>query len=110
MSDEASLLDILTFGRRAIRAAKEKDSFLRDEIAQSAVAYCISVMGEGAKRLSPEFQKSHPEVNWSDVAKMRDLLVHAYHRVDWNVVWETVTTSIPETLRVIENLVPRKNQ
>ncbi len=75
MSDEASLLDILTFGRRAIRAAKEKDSFLRDEVAQSAVAYCIGVMGEGAKRLSPEFQKSHPEVNWSDIAKMRDLLV-----------------------------------
>jgi uncharacterized protein with HEPN domain len=110
MSDEAGLLDILTYGRRAIRAAKEKDSFLRDEIAQSAVAYCISVMGEAAKRLSPEFQMSHPEVNWSDIAKMRDLLVHAYHRVDWNVVWETVTTSIPETLRVIENLVPPKNQ
>lgn len=62
MSDEASLLDVLTYGRRAIRAAKEKDVFLRDEVAQSAVAYCISVMDEAAKRLSPEFQKSHPEV------------------------------------------------
>lgn len=50
MSDEAVLLDVLTYGRRAIRAAKEKDSFLRDEIAQSAVAYCISVMGEAMTR------------------------------------------------------------
>jgi uncharacterized protein with HEPN domain len=49
-------------------------------------------------------------VNWSDIAKMRDLLVHAYHRVDWNIVWETVTTSIPETLRLIEKLVPPKNE
>lgn len=78
MSDEASLLDVLTYGRRAIRAAKEKDAFLRDEVAQSAVAYCISVMGEAVKRLSPEFQQSHPEVNWSDIAKMRDFLVHTY--------------------------------
>ena len=69
MSDEASLLDVLNYGRRAIRAAKEKDAFLRDEVAQSAVAYCISVMGEAVKRLSPEFQQSHPEVNWSDIAK-----------------------------------------
>jgi len=60
------------------------------------------------KRLSPEFQQSHLEVNWSDLAKMRDLLVHAYHRVDWNVVWETVTISIPETLRLIEKLIPPK--
>jgi hypothetical protein len=44
MSDEAVLLDVLTHGRRAIRAAKQKDAFLHDEIAQSAVAYCISVM------------------------------------------------------------------
>ena len=110
MSDEAVLLDILTHGRRAIRAAREKDAFLRDEIAQSAVAYSISVKGEAVKRLSPEFQQQHPEVNWSDIAKMRDLLVHAYHLVDWNVVWDTVTTSIPETLRVIEKLVPPKDE
>ena len=109
ISDEAVLLDVLTHGRRAIRAAKPKDAFLGDEIAQSAVAYCISVMGEAVKRLSPEFQRCHPEVNWSDIAKMRDLLVHAYHRVDWNIVWNTITTSIPETLRLIEKLVPPRN-
>ena len=85
MNDEASLLDILIYGRRAIRAANEKDVFLRDEIAQSAVAYCISVMGEAVKRISPEFQKGHPEVEWSDIARMRDLLVHAYHRVNWEM-------------------------
>jgi uncharacterized protein with HEPN domain len=68
------------------------------------------VLGEAVKRLSPEFQQSHPEVNWSDIAKMRDLLVHAYHRVDWKVVWETVTTSIPETLDLIEKLVPPKEK
>ena len=110
MSDEANLLDVLTYARRAIRAAKEKDAILRDEVAQSAVAYCISVMGEAVKRLSPGFQRSHPEVNWSDIAKMRVLLVHAYHRVHWTVVWDTVTTSIPETLRLIEKLVPPKEK
>jgi hypothetical protein len=39
MSNEAVLLDVLTHARRAIRAAKQKDAFLRDEIAQSAVAF-----------------------------------------------------------------------
>jgi uncharacterized protein with HEPN domain len=108
MNDEAKLLDIVNYGRRAVRAAKTKDVFLSDEVAQSAVAYCISVMGEAVKRISPEFQKSHAEVKWSDIAKMRDLLVHAYHRVNWTVVWDTVTNSIPETLDKIEKLIPRR--
>ena len=106
MSDDASLLDLLIYGRRAMRAAKEKEAFLHDEVAQSAVAYCISVMGEAVKRMSPEFQENHPEVKWSEIAKMRDLLVHAYHRVNWNIVWDTVTNSIPETLGLVERLVP----
>lgn len=65
MSDEASLLDILTHGQRAIRAANERERFLNDDNAQSAVAYCISVMGEAVKRISPEFQQAHPEIPWS---------------------------------------------
>jgi len=108
MNDEASLLDILTHGQRATRATKEKEQFLNDEIAQSAVAYCISVMGEAAKRISPEFQRAHPEILWSDIARMRDLLIHSYHRVNWNIVWETVTNSIPDALAKIEKLIPPK--
>ena len=109
MSDEASLLDILIHGQRAIRAANEREQFLNDDIAQSAVAYCISVMGEAVKRISPEFQKAHPEIHWSDIARMRDLLIHSYHRVNWNIVWETVTNSIPDTLAKIEKLIPPKD-
>jgi uncharacterized protein with HEPN domain len=106
MKDEAILLDILTHGQRALRAAKDKEQFLSDDIAQSAVAYCISVMGEAVKRLPVDFQKAHPEIPWSDIARMRDLLIHAYHRVNWSIVWETLRESIPETLKKIEPLVP----
>lgn len=95
MNDEASLLDILTHGQRAIRAANKREQFLNDDIAQSAVAYCISVMGEAVKRISPEFQKAHPEISWSDIARMRDLLIHSYHRVNWNIVWDTVNEFHP---------------
>jgi uncharacterized protein with HEPN domain len=108
MNDEASLLDILTHGQRAIRAANEKERFLNDDIAQSAVAYCISVMGEAVKRISPEFQHAHPEIRWSEIARMRDLLIHSYHRVNWNIVWDTVTNAIPDTLAKIEKLIPPK--
>jgi uncharacterized protein with HEPN domain len=106
MKDEALLLDIVAHGRRALRAAKSREQFLADEIAQSAVAYCISVMGEAAKRVPEEIQKQHPDVPWSDIARMRDLLIHAYHRVNWEIVWDTLTDSIPDTLAKIEKLIP----
>jgi uncharacterized protein with HEPN domain len=37
---------------------------------------------------------------------MRHLLVHEYERVDWNLVWETITIHVPAFLALVEPLVP----
>jgi uncharacterized protein with HEPN domain len=47
--------------------------YVANQIRQNTNAVRSATAHRGAWR--------HPEVNWSDIAKMRDLLVHAYHRV-----------------------------
>jgi uncharacterized protein with HEPN domain len=37
---------------------------------------------------------------------MRHKVVHDYMRIDFNKVWDTAMTSIPELIRLIEPLVP----
>jgi uncharacterized protein with HEPN domain len=55
---------------------------------QDAVVRCLEVIGEATKRLSQDFRDRHPEVPWRAMAGMRDLLIHAYDRVDLEEVWE----------------------
>ncbi|WP_216905054.1 HepT-like ribonuclease domain-containing protein [Synechococcus sp. CCY 9618] len=45
-------------------------------------------MGEASKRLSLDFRNHQSDVPWRAVAGMRDLLIHAYDRVDLEPVWE----------------------
>lgn len=52
-------------------------------------------MGEAAKALSAEFVAAHPEVPWSDMAKVRDRLSHHYHRVDPNQLWTMASVDVP---------------
>lgn len=85
--------------------ANGKEAFEADRTAQQAVAYNLTVLGESARALSPELRERHPEVPWRDVIAQRNVVVHEYHRLDLDAIWNVSTEDIPqldEQLGVIE--------
>ncbi|MBI4318939.1 MAG: DUF86 domain-containing protein [Chloroflexi bacterium] len=108
--DEPTLLDIAKAARsvQAFVQGLDKELFLKDYKTQSAVLYQIAVIGEAVKRLSREFRDHHPEIPWSLIAGMRDLLIHGYDVVDWDEVWKTATSDVPDLLTKVEPLLPRE--
>ncbi len=41
-----------------------------------AITYRVFTIGEATKELSPGAKDAHPDVSWSNIAKMRDLIGH----------------------------------
>lgn len=74
----------------------EKDTFLRDDLIQSAVLQKLAIIGEAAARLSKEFRELHPEIEWEDIIGFRNIAVHAYFAVEWSIVWVAATKETPE--------------
>ena len=72
------------------------EAFLLDETLQRAFVRSLEIIGEAAKKLPDNLRRSHPQVEWSAMAKMRDRLIHAYFGVDYELVWEVVRTRIPQ--------------
>ena len=108
--DNAVLLDIAHAAALVAKFMTDRDktAFLDDELTQSAVLHQILVRGEAAKRLSPEFRSRYPDVPWSDMAGMRDELIHAYEAVDYDEVWSTATRDISELLAWVTPLLPEE--
>ena len=106
--DIAYILDILLSAKDAQQFTKGIDYkvFLDDRKCQLAVVRCLEVIGEATKRLSETFRKSHPSIPWSKMAGMRDVLIHAYDRVDIERVWTTVRDEIPPLIEALESIVP----
>ncbi len=77
-------------------------SFEADRKTRSAVLYEIVVIGEGAKRLSPEFRARHPGVPWKPISGMRDRVAHSFDEVDFQLIWEVAQVHAP---RLILDLV-----
>lgn len=48
------------------------------EIVMDAVAMRLLEIGEAVKRLSPESTEAQPEIPWSNIAGLRDVLAHHY--------------------------------
>ncbi len=61
--DEALVLDMLLAARKISRYTQGFDAewFDRAEIVQDAVLRHIQIIGEAARKISPEFQAAHPE-------------------------------------------------
>jgi uncharacterized protein with HEPN domain len=61
------------------------------------------VIGEAVKRLSREFRAKYPEVPWTLIAGLRDNLIHGYDLIDWDEVWKTSTTDVPDLLAKVKS-------
>ena len=80
----------------------DETSFDRDEKTQSAVMLQLMLIGEMAKRVSPE-SKATIKLPWKEIAGFRDRAIHDYFDMDLDIVWETAVSDIPALKRQLED-------
>ena len=64
-------------------------------------------MGEAVKQLPDAIRQQYPGVEWRAIAGMRDRLIHFYHGVDYETVWDAVTDKVPPLVETIELILTR---
>jgi len=101
--DRERLLDILEAIERIEKyAAQGQETFERNELVQTWIVHHLQIIGEASRTLSADLKDQHPEVPWSKIIGMRNILVHDYFGIDVDVVWSVVERDLPDLKRQIE--------
>ena len=70
-------------------------TFEESELLRSAVVQKLTVIGEAAARVSDDLKGRHPEVPWQQIVAFRNILVHAYFGMEWEIVWRAAAHRCP---------------
>jgi len=83
----------------------EYESLIKDEVLKRALLRSLEVIGEATKNISPDFREKFPDVEWRELAGLRDKLIHRYFGVKWEIVWDVIRRRIPKLKEQIESIL-----
>lgn len=90
---------------RRLMAGRTRSDLDTDEMLRLATTRAVEVIGEAARRVSPETRQAHPAIPWSQAAGTRDRLVHGYDVVDLDILWDILTLDLPPLISELERIL-----
>ncbi|TRZ69098.1 MAG: DUF86 domain-containing protein [Comamonadaceae bacterium] len=101
------LKHILTAIERIDRYTENIDEpgFLNSELVQDAVIRNIEIIGEAAnniQQVDAAFAAAHAEIPWQVMYAMRNRLSHGYDKVDFEMVWKTISNDLPDLYKRVK--------
>jgi uncharacterized protein with HEPN domain len=83
------------------------EAFSKDRMAVDAVVRNLEIIGEAAKQVPETMRREAPEIPWSKVAGLRDVLVHEYFNVDLEILWDVIQNKLPPLDAAVRRLLGR---
>lgn len=74
---------------------KTADDFDKDYRNFDATMMNFVVIGEMIDKISDEFKKKHPEIEWVKIKGFRHIVAHDYFGIDAEEVWQIIKAKIP---------------
>lgn len=116
MNEERTYLDSIEDIEDAIEKVArfidgfDEEQFVQDDKTVFAVIRAFEILGEATKQIPASIRAQYAEVPWTEMAQMRDKLIHHYFGVNRKVVWKTATEQLPILLPRIRQMLQEMHE
>jgi uncharacterized protein with HEPN domain len=85
-----------------------EEDFFEDEKTQYAVTLCNALIGENFAKIMQhysDFVDATPQIKWKEARGMRNIIIHEYNMVDFEIVWDTTIYKLPVLEKILARLL-----
>ena len=80
-------------------------SYKQDLKLRLALTRLVEIMGEASNHVSERVKGTFAEVEWSLLNRVRNVLIHEYFGVDYDIIWDSIQQDIPLLKTKLEHIV-----
>lgn len=98
---------------RSFAEGRTLEEFREDRQLRYAIERALEIIGEATANLSDEVKAQDKRLPWREMRGLRNVVAHAYHRVDAARVWQVVTEDLPRVhgrIRALLEKVQREEE
>jgi uncharacterized protein with HEPN domain len=99
---EDIMLAIQKIGRYT--SQMDHEAFLKDDLVIDGVARNLEIIGEATRQLPEDFRRAHPQIPWTQIAGLRNRIVHDYFGLDLQIIWEIIQHDLPDLEKQVRAL------
>ncbi len=105
--DRMSLADMLVHAREAVELLGEasRGELKNDRVLQLALTRLVEIAGEAANRVSETTRQRHSKIPWRRIIGTRNRLIHGYHIVDLDILWDIIRDDLPPLIDQLDAIV-----
>ncbi len=107
ISDKERLLHISDAIESIINFTEEisYEAYCEDYKLRLALIKLLEIIGEASSGISSQIQEQFSEIDWTILKNIRNVLVHEYFGIDYEVIWNTIKIDIPELKAQVEQIL-----
>lgn len=79
-------------------------------VVSLALTRALELIGEAARRLPEDFRGKYPDVPWRPMINFRNVMAHAYDRIDYDIAVGVVRIAIPPLLEQLRAILDVETQ
>jgi uncharacterized protein with HEPN domain len=65
----------------------------------------LEIVGEAARRVPEDVRLRFPDLPWVQIIGLRNRLIHGYDTVDFDILWQILTTDLPLMVVQLEHIL-----
>ncbi len=84
------------------------ENLIRDKMRIDAVVRNFTIIGEAANNIPQEVIARYPVIEWRKIIDFRNVIVHDYFGIDYEILWDIIKNKLPELQKGIQTILEKE--